>query len=148
MRFKNAKKLHRKKWRSFFKFYSPQLKKPYCYAFMVRLRDDVIRLELTVFCPCLQLLKRLGTTARQQQSKLTMPWHWFHWHKCRNPNYANLEVNVVLSQYISVTLSVDFRCPDLKDSGIVFTNWKYWYSILTDCKMQFYVLCTFFIHVC
>ena len=32
--------------------------------------------------------------------------------RAKSPIFAHFEVNVALSQYIAVTLSVDFRCPD------------------------------------
>ena len=33
--------------------------------------------------------------------------------------FAHFDVNMSLSQYIAVTLSFDFRCPDSKDSRLV-----------------------------
>ena len=37
-------------------------------------------------------------------------------------NYAHFDINVALSHYIPVTLSVDFRCPDSKVSRLVCSH--------------------------
>ena len=48
--------------------------------------------------------------------------HWLRWPTCRNPYNAHFDVNVALSRYIPVTLSVDFRCPDSKVSRLVCSH--------------------------
>ena len=40
----------------------------------------------------------------------------------KSPFFAHYDVNVSLSQYIAVTLSFDFRCPDSKDSRLVCSH--------------------------
>ena len=44
--------------------------------------------------------------------------HLFRWPTCQKPYYAHFDVNVALSQYIPVTLSIDFRYPDSKVSRL------------------------------
>ena len=41
---------------------------------------------------------------------------------CQKPFFAHFDVNVSLSQYIAVTLSFDFCCPDPKDSRLVCSH--------------------------
>ena len=46
----------------------------------------------------------------------------FGGHHVESPKYAHFDVNLALSGYITVTLSVNFRCPDSKVSRLVCSH--------------------------
>ena len=78
------------------------------------------RMRQYCFLPSCKLSRGYEQQPKSTRKKNATRLHCFQPPTCQKPYYAHFDINVTLSQYISVTLSVDIRCPDSKDSWVVF----------------------------